>query len=150
MEETGYLESLKRDDSLESQSRIENLQEFCNVIEQKEKESETELTLESFLEEMSLLSEADRTDESKGTVTLMTLHNSKGLEFNSIFMSGMEEGVFPSFQSLEEDNLEEERRLAYVGMTRAKERTHPFFLSKKAHLGARKIQSTQLFFERNS
>ena len=77
-----------------------NLQEFANVIEQRENDSSPTPTLEGFLEEMSLLSESDKTSSQGHAVTLMTLHNSKGLEFHSIFMPGMEEGVFPSFQSL--------------------------------------------------
>ena len=123
LEKSGILEALKAENSIESQSRLENLQELGNVIEQKAKRAEDRLTLESFLEEMSLLTDEDKTkDRGLPSVTLMTLHSSKGLEFDSVFISGMEEGLFPSFQSLEEDRLEEERRLAYVGMTRAKKR----------------------------
>ncbi len=122
LEKSTYLEILKNDRSIESQSRIENLQELGNVIEQKERKVDGILDLESFLEEMSLLTEDDKTKNVKQSVTLMTLHNSKGLEFNTVFISGMEEGLFPSFQSMEDNNTEEERRLAYVGMTRARER----------------------------
>ena len=123
LDKSGYVESLKRENSPESQSRIANLQEFGNVIAQKEAVvKENSLDLEHFLEEMSLLSQEDKTKEGKDFVTLMTLHNSKGLEFDTVFITGMEEGLFPSFQSLEDNNIEEERRLAYVGMTRAKER----------------------------
>lgn len=118
IEKTGYLKSLKNDPSLESQSRIENLQELGNVI--KQKSSNFPLSLSSFLEEMSLLSESDKTKDIANAVTLMTLHNSKGLEFPSVFITGLEEGLFPSFKSIEEGDLEEERRLAYVGITRAK------------------------------
>ena len=118
LEKTGYLESLKLERSLESQNRIENLQELGNVIGQKETNASVRLSV--FLEEMSLLSESDKTKNIDNAVTLMTLHNSKGLEFPAIFISGMEEGIFPSFKSIEEGDLEEERRLAYVGMTRAK------------------------------
>ena len=117
------MESLEIQRTIESQSRIENLQELGNVIEQKESRlGGGVLALEDFLEEMSLLTQEDKTKEGKDFVTLMTLHNSKGLEFNTVFITGMEEGLFPSFQSIEDNNLEEERRLAYVGMTRAKER----------------------------
>ena len=123
LEKTGILEALKAENSVESQSRIENLQELGNVIEQKEKMSRGALALEVFLEEMSLLTDEDKTrDKGMPSVTLMTLHSSKGLEFDTVFISGMEEGLFPSFQSMEDDRLEEERRLAYVGMTRAKKR----------------------------
>ena len=124
LDQSGYIENLERQDSMEAQSRVENLQEFGNVIDQKENslESGAILSLELFLEEMSLLTQEDKTMEGKDFVTLMTLHNSKGLEFNYVFITGMEEGLFPSFQSVEDNNLEEERRLAYVGMTRAKDR----------------------------
>ena len=123
LDQSGYIENLEIQKSTESQSRIENLQELENVIEQKENRlNGSILSLEDFLEEMSLLTQEDKTKDGKNFVTLMTLHNSKGLEFNTIFITGMEEGLFPSFQSIEDNNLEEERRLAYVGMTRAKER----------------------------
>ena len=123
LEESSYLPSLESQNSLEAQSRIENLQELGNAIEQKESRLKGEiLFLDSFLEEVSLLTQEDKTKEGKDFVTLMTLHNSKGLEFDTVFITGFEEGLFPSFQSIEDNNLEEERRLAYVGMTRAKER----------------------------
>ena len=116
LDKTGYLESLKRDP--EGQTRIENLQELGHVIRQKS--AAGPCSLSSFLEEMSLLSESDKTLDQDNAVTLMTLHNSKGLEFPHIVIAGMEEGLFPSYKSIEEGDLEEERRLAYVGVTRAK------------------------------
>ena len=115
LDKTGYLEALKRDP--EGQTRVENLQELGHVIRQKI--SGGSCSLSSFLEEMSLLSESDKTVDQDNAVTLMTLHNSKGLEFPHIVIAGMEEGLFPSYKSLEEGDLEEERRLAYVGVTRA-------------------------------
>ncbi|MCZ0932176.1 MAG: UvrD-helicase domain-containing protein [Oligoflexia bacterium] len=136
LNKSGYLESLELQNSIEAQSRIENLQELGNVIEQKEKQLNGGfLNLESFLEEMSLLSQEDKTKDGKDFVTLMTLHNSKGLEFHSVFITGLEEGLFPSFQSIEDNNLEEERRLAYVGMTRAKERLTLSFAKKRKFWG---------------
>lgn len=136
LDKSGYMESLEIQKTIESQSRIENLQELGNVIEQKESRSEASfLNLEGFLEEMSLLTEEDKTKEGKDSVTLMTLHNSKGLEFNTVFITGMEEGLFPSFQSIEDNNLEEERRLAYVGMTRAKERLILSYTKKRRFWG---------------
>lgn len=123
LEGSGIPQALKAENTLESQSRIENLQELGNVIEQKSKRAKGSMALEAFLEEMSLLTDEDKTrDRGAPSVTLMTLHSSKGLEFETVFISGMEEGLFPSFQSLEDERLEEERRLAYVGMTRAKSR----------------------------
>jgi len=131
LRESTYLEVLNKDQSLESQSRITNLQELGNVITQEEQRVEGILDLEFFLEKMSLLSEDDKTQDVSQSVTLMTLHNSKGLEFNTVFIAGMEEGLFPSTQSLSEGNIEEERRLAYVGMTRAQERLILSFACKR-------------------
>ena len=136
LNKSGFLESLELQNSIEAQSRIQNLQELGNVIEQKEKHlADGFLNLESFLEEMSLLSQEDKTKEGEDFVTLMTLHNSKGLEFHSVFITGLEEGLFPSFQSIEDNSLEEERRLAYVGMTRAKERLILSFAKKRKFWG---------------
>ena len=133
---SGYMEYIDREKSMESKSRLENLQEFGNVIAQKEKQNGGSiLDLESFLEEMSLLTQEDKTEDLKDCVTLMTLHNSKGLEFHTVFISGMEEGLFPSFQSLEDNNLEEERRLAYVGMTRAQERLTLSYVKRRKFWG---------------
>ena len=136
LNKSGYIENLEMQNSMESQSRIENLQELGNVIEQKESRVENSvLILEDFLEEMSLLTQEDKTKEGKDFVTLMTLHNSKGLEFSTVFIAGMEEGLFPSFQSIEDNNLEEERRLAYVGMTRAKEKLIFSYAKKRKFWG---------------
>ena len=148
LEETGYLTQLKRDSSQEAQSRMGNLQEFANVIEQRESADSAPLTLQGFLEEMSLLSESDKTSDQDRSVTLMTLHNSKGLEFNSIFIPGMEEGMFPSFQSQGNLDLEEEeRRLAYVGMTRARERLILSYTKKRKVWGKEKFNRPSRFLE---
>lgn len=136
LNKSGYIEYVEREKSVESESRIDNLQELGNVIEQKEKQSGGSfLDLEHFLEEMSLLTQEDKTEDRKDCVTLMTLHNSKGLEFNTVFIAGMEEGLFPSFQSLEDNNLEEERRLAYVGITRAQEKLILSYAKKRKFWG---------------
>ena len=136
LNKSGYIEYIEREKSLESESRIDNLQEFGNVIEQKERQNESSiLDLEYFLEEMSLLTQEDKTEDRKDCVTLMTLHNSKGLEFHTVFISGMEEGLFPSFQSIEDNNLEEERRLAYVGITRAQERLILSYVKRRKFWG---------------
>ena len=97
----------------------------------------TEPSLSAFLQEISLYSDQDalRDDEGGGQVTLMTLHNAKGLEFRAVFMLGMEEGIFPHSRSLEENSLEEERRLCYVGMTRAKERLTMLHASRRSLYG---------------
>ena len=124
LDKTDYVIKLKGENTPEAMARIDNLEEFNNAIMQFEKERGDEASLQSFLEEMALVSDVDNMDESEHTVTLMTLHISKGLEFPNVFIVGMEEGLFPSARSYEggdPDALEEERRLAYVGMTRAKE-----------------------------
>lgn len=120
-----YVVRLKEEGSPEAESRIDNLEELQNAIVQFEQERGDEANLQSFLEEIALVSEIDKMNDSDDFVTLMTLHISKGLEFPVVFMVGVEEGLFPSGRSLEdssEEAVEEERRLAYVGMTRAREK----------------------------
>jgi DNA helicase-2/ATP-dependent DNA helicase PcrA len=125
LDRSGYLESLEAERTIEARGRIENLEELVGVAREYEAGGE-ERSLSGFLQEISLYSDQDalRGDEEGdgGQVTLMTLHNAKGLEFRAVFMIGVEEGIFPHARSIEENSLEEERRLAYVGMTRAKER----------------------------
>lgn len=129
LDKTGYLEALEREESVEAQTRIENLNEFISVALEFENNSEDK-TLQMFLEEISLVSDIDNYDEEQDAVVLMTLHSAKGLEFPIVFLCGMEEGIFPSYRSsFEESELEEERRLCYVGITRAQEQlyiTHAF------------------------
>jgi DNA helicase-2/ATP-dependent DNA helicase PcrA len=124
LDRSGYLESLEAERTIEARGRIENLEELIGVAREYDDGGE-ERSLSGFLQEISLYSDQDalRSDEDDGgQVTLMTLHNAKGLEFRAVFMIGVEEGIFPHARSIEENSLEEERRLAYVGMTRAKER----------------------------
>jgi DNA helicase-2/ATP-dependent DNA helicase PcrA len=125
LDRSGYLESLEAERTIEAGGRIENLEELVGVAREYDGGGE-ERSLSGFLQEISLYSDQDalRNDEEGdgGQVTLMTLHNAKGLEFRAVFMIGVEEGIFPHARSIEENSLEEERRLAYVGMTRAKER----------------------------
>ncbi|PIS12117.1 MAG: ATP-dependent DNA helicase, partial [Bdellovibrio sp. CG10_big_fil_rev_8_21_14_0_10_47_8] len=124
LEKSLYLQSLKVEESIEAKARIENLEEFSNAMTQFMKER-TEATLQNFLEEMALVSDIDSLDEEVNSVTLMTLHISKGLEYPIVFIVGLEENLFPSSRPSDEDeesSMEEERRLAYVGMTRAREK----------------------------
>jgi DNA helicase-2/ATP-dependent DNA helicase PcrA len=119
LDRTGYLETLKLENLPESQDRIENLQELVNAAVEA---AEQGITLPEFLDHAALVSDADDYDE-RARVTLMTLHSAKGLEFNVVFLVGMEEGLFPHKLSLNDDaGIEEERRLCYVGMTRARDR----------------------------
>ncbi len=129
LQESGYVDELLREDTPEARSRIENLKELTGAINEYMEQAE-EPTLAGYLEQVSLVSDIDNYDQSEDTVVLMTLHSVKGLEFPNVFLCGMEEGVFPGYRSItEEDELEEERRLCYVGITRAKKRlfmTHAF------------------------
>ena len=120
LDESGYRQELEAEDTVEAESRLENLEELINAAREYER-VEPEPTLEGFLQEQALYSDQDSLTSEGGSVTLMTLHNAKGLEFGHVFVVGMEEGTFPHARSLDEHNLEEERRLAYVGITRARE-----------------------------
>lgn len=118
---TGYIKELEEENSVESQSRIENLKEFISVAVDFETNYEGG-TLEDFLANVSLLSDVDKTDERKDVVTMMTVHGAKGLEFPVVFLVGMEEGLFPISRALDSiHEMEEERRLCYVAVTRAEE-----------------------------
>src|SRR2546429_1594019 len=121
LERSGYLEGLEAERTIEAQGRLENLQELVGVAREYQENAE-EPSLSHFLQEISLYSDQDAMRGEESLVTLMTLHNAKGLEFRAVFMIGMEEGIFPHSRSIEEQGVEEERRLCYVGMTRAKER----------------------------
>jgi DNA helicase-2/ATP-dependent DNA helicase PcrA len=120
LDESGYRKELEAEDTVEAESRLENLEELINAAREYER-VEPEPTLAGFLQEQALYSDQDSMTSEGGSVTLMTLHNAKGLEFSHVFVVGMEEGTFPHARSLDEHNLEEERRLAYVGITRAKQ-----------------------------
>ena len=122
LDKTGYLDSLKALENAEV--KIENVQELRTSIVQYMEQAE-EPTLGGFLEEVALYTEADRDDGSDDKVTLMTVHSAKGLEYENIFVTGMDDGIFPSSRSFDsEDDMEEERRLAYVAITRAKKRLY--------------------------
>ncbi len=134
---TGYVKALEADKSEENQNRIENIRELQGAVTEFERLN-PEGGLNDFLENVALVSDLDAMNESGGAVTLMTLHSAKGLEFNDVFLAGMEEGVFPLTRAVFDDTLmEEERRLAYVGITRAKKR---LFLS---HARTRALYNTR-------
>ena len=120
LNKTGYTKALKDENTIEAESRIQNLDEFLTVAMEFEEES-ADNTLQEFLENMTLTTDLDNMQEEEDCVILMTLHSAKGLEFETVFLVGMEEGIFPGFKSIgEPQELEEERRLFYVGITRAK------------------------------
>ena len=123
LEKSGYLDSLKKENTIESESRIENLDEFLTVAIEYEEQA-AEPSLSEFLEGITLSSDVDDLDDEGNSVTLMTLHSAKGLEFPVVFLVGMEEGIFPGYRTIssgDSNEMEEERRLCYVGITRAKE-----------------------------
>ena len=135
MSSSGYLDMLKEDRSEDSLSRLENLQEMINVTTEYDASSEAP-SLGGFLESVSLVADVDALNEGGEAVTLMTLHSAKGLEFPVVFLLGLEEGVFPHSRSLNSDSeLEEERRLCYVGMTRAREELHLVHAHRRTQYG---------------
>jgi len=133
---SGYLESLEAERTIEAQGRIENLQELVSVAREWREQTQ-DTTLSAFLQEISLYSDQDAIRGDTSVVTLMTLHNAKGLEFRAVYLIGMEEGIFPHSRSIEEQGIEEERRLCYVGMTRAKERLTLLHASSRMLYGGR-------------
>ena len=121
LNKTGYTKALEDENTIEAENRIENLEEFLTVAMEFEEES-ADNGLSEFLEGITLSSDIDNMEDTEDTVTLMTLHSAKGLEFPAVFLVGMEEGIFPGYKSISEPkDLEEERRLCYVGITRAKQ-----------------------------
>jgi DNA helicase-2/ATP-dependent DNA helicase PcrA len=138
LRETGYLAALEAERTIEAQGRIENLEELVNVAaEYDAAESEEARSLGEFLQQVALVSDADGRADDEGLVTLMTLHNAKGLEYPIVFIIGCEEGVFPHSRALDEGGLEEERRLCYVGITRAERDLYLTYARTRNVFGAR-------------
>lgn len=126
LEQTGYRRELELEDTDESKTRLENINEFISKVDEYESSAD-EPTLSGFLEEVALVADIDSLEEDKDYVVLMTVHSAKGLEFPNVFLCGMEEGLFPSYMSTQSESseeLEEERRLCYVAITRAKEKLY--------------------------
>jgi DNA helicase-2/ATP-dependent DNA helicase PcrA len=135
LEKTGYLTWLN-DKTIEGETRIENVQELKSVIE-KYDILDIKIALPLFLEEVSLIQDIDKYDSSENAVSLMTLHSAKGLEFDYVFITGMEENLFPHSRSiLDAEELEEERRLCYVGMTRAKKKLYLIYTVQRMIYGS--------------
>ena len=133
---SGYRESLEAERTIEAQGRLENLEELVSVAREWREQAE-DTTLSAFLQEISLYADQDAIRGDGSLVTLMTIHNAKGLEFRAVYLIGMEEGIFPHSRSIEEQGVEEERRLCYVGMTRARERLTLLHASSRMLRGMR-------------
>jgi len=146
LRETGYLEALEAERTIEAQGRIENLEELVNVAAEYDAGAE-EPSLAEFLQQVALVADADARRDDEGLVTLMTLHNAKGLEYPIVFMIGCEEGVFPHQRSIEEGGLEEERRLCYVGITRAQRDLYITYARTRAVFGARSFGARSRFVD---
>jgi DNA helicase-2/ATP-dependent DNA helicase PcrA len=145
LEDSGYIDALKDEGTEEADERIGNVQELYNAVLQFEEENEDN-SLIAFLANASLASDLDDVKEGKNVVSLMTLHSSKGLEFPVVFLVGLEQGLFPNFRSLEDPTAtEEERRLCYVGITRAKERLFISYARERRLYGNREPASPSLF-----
>jgi DNA helicase-2/ATP-dependent DNA helicase PcrA len=146
LERSGYLEALEAERTIEAQGRIENLQELVGVAREWQ-EAAAEPNLSSFLQEISLYSDQDAIRGEQSLVTLMTIHNAKGLEFRAVYLIGMEENIFPHSRSIEEQGVEEERRLCYVGMTRAKEKLSLLHASARSLYGGRSYNLPSRFLD---
>jgi DNA helicase-2/ATP-dependent DNA helicase PcrA len=150
LEETGFVESLEAERTIEAQGRVENLQELVGVAREFDANWEGDRGLPGlaeFLQQLSLYSEQDGLREAESTVTLMTLHNAKGLEYPVVFMIGCEEGVFPHSRSIDEGNLEEERRLCYVGITRAEKHLFMTYARTRSLFGTRSYNMPSRFLD---
>ena len=149
LSETGYLEALENERTIEAQGRIENLEELVNVAAEYDGAGQAadgnEPGLADFLQTVALVADTDSRDDDEGLVTLMTLHNAKGLEYPIVFLIGCEEGVFPHSRALDEGGLEEERRLAYVGITRAERNLYLTSALTRTVFGARSFGAPSRF-----
>ena len=146
LERSGYAEALEAERTIEAQGRLENLHELVGVGREYLQQAQ-EPSLSGFLQEISLYSDQDAIRGEQSLVTLMTIHNAKGLEFKAVFVIGMEEGIFPHMRSIEEQGVEEERRLAYVGMTRAEERLVLTHATSRSLWGSRTFNLPSRFLD---
>ena len=147
LNKTGYTKALELENTAQAEARIENIEEFLTVAMEFEKEM-SENSLAEFLESITLTSDIDGMEENEEAVTLMTLHSAKGLEFPVVFLVGMEEGLFPSYRSIgEERELQEERRLAYVGITRAKQYLYLTCAKQRTIFGSTTCNKVSRFIE---
>jgi len=136
LDESGYIAALEAERTIEAGGRLENLEELVGVGREYDSTAD-EPSLEEFLQQIALFSEQDALQDEQGIVTLMTLHNAKGLEYPVVFIIGCEDGVFPHMRAIEAGDLEEERRLAYVGITRARRELYVSYARTRALFGSR-------------
>src|SRR3954465_5490935 len=137
LDDTGYLDALQAERTIEAQGRVENLQELVEVAREFDASADAaQDRLDVFLQQIALVADTDSRKDDEGLVTLMTLHNAKGLEYPVVFMIGCEEGVFPHSRSIDEGTLEEERRLCYVGVTRAQRDLYLTYARRRNVFGA--------------
>ena len=148
VEKTGLREQYERDLSDEAKSRVENMDEFLGAVKEFELAAD-DPTLANYLENVALITDLDQTDAATKHITLMTIHSAKGLEFNTVFIAGLEEGVFPSARSvLEDDRLEEERRLCYVAITRARRNLYISYATQRMLYNQLNMNATSRFVTR--
>jgi DNA helicase-2/ATP-dependent DNA helicase PcrA len=147
MEDSGYIDELKQQGTEEADTRIENIQELYSAVVQFQEENE-ETSLQEFLANASLASDLDNLQEGQEKVSLMTLHSAKGLEFPIVFLVGLEQGIFPHNRSLNDPiALEEERRLCYVGVTRAKEQLFLTYAKERYVWGNKEMKVASQFLQ---
>jgi len=148
LDKTGYMEALKRENTLEAEARIENLEEFYSITQTFDQSDAEDHSLLTFLTDLSLVAPTDDIEEETTEVTLMTLHSAKGLEFSVVFIIGVENNIFPLIrQDTDDDDLEEERRLAYVGITRAEETLYLTNASSRLLYGRRQYNPKSPFID---
>jgi DNA helicase-2/ATP-dependent DNA helicase PcrA len=146
LQHSGYLEVLEKENTIEAQGRLENIAEFLTVTTDYDERAE-EPSLSDFLSQVSLVSDLDSYEEGADAVVVMTMHMAKGLEFKNIFLAGLEEGIFPHARSLLDDDLEEERRLCYVALTRARERLFLIYAKQRNLFGKKNYNLPSRFLE---
>jgi DNA helicase-2/ATP-dependent DNA helicase PcrA len=144
MEDTGLKDMLLQDDTVEGRSRVENIDEFLSAAKDFE-ERYTENSIDDFLAHVSLLADIDKTDSAKDLVTMMTVHSAKGLEFDTVFITGLEDGMFPIIRDDDEDDVEEERRLFYVAITRAKRMLYITHARDRMRFGSHEMRMKSRF-----
>jgi DNA helicase-2/ATP-dependent DNA helicase PcrA len=147
LQRSGTLDAYEAERTIEARGRIENLQELVGVAREHRARDDVETTLATFLQEISLASDQDELRAGEPLVTLMTLHNAKGLEYRAVFLIGMEEGIFPHVRAIEENGIEEERRLCYVGITRAMERLTLTHAMARSLFGRREYNLSSRFLD---